>query len=81
VSDGDSLGGPLFDMDTWLGSRSLIQAARRRGVKKLVHMEYIADELRRLHLHGLATHEECRELLRGLVDDGLIQRSDCTYFF
>jgi hypothetical protein len=76
----DNLGGPLFDLDFWLESTSKIQTARRRGANKLIHLEYLADELRRLHLHGVVTMEECRELLQGLVDDGLIPLADCSYF-
>jgi hypothetical protein len=76
----DPIGGPLFDLDYWLDDRSLIQTARRRGIKKLVNVEYLADELRRLHLYGVVGLDECRELLAGLVEDGLIQKSDCNYF-
>jgi hypothetical protein len=80
VAPADSLGGPLFDLDYWLDSTSKAQAARRRGVRKLIHLEYLTMELRHLHLHGVVSHAECAELLRGLVDDGLIPLSDCSYF-
>jgi hypothetical protein len=80
VAPVDNLGGPLFDIDHWLENRSLIQAARRRGVKKLIHLEYLTQELRHLHLHGVVSHAECRGLLQGLVDDGLIPLADCSYF-
>jgi hypothetical protein len=80
VSPADHIGGPLFDLDYWLESISKIQTARRRGVKKLVHIEYLADELRKLHLFGVVSLEECRELLAGLVNDGLVSRADCSYF-
>jgi hypothetical protein len=72
---------PLFDMAEWLGSIEAVMAARRLKVTDKIRLSQLPDVLHKLcKWTTIVTISECRELLRGLVDDGLIEKKFCKRF-
>lgn len=63
----------------YLNDTGSIARSKRMGIHKLIPLIDLPDVPRKLMEHGEVSRRESAELLTGLVEDGLINKRDCTY--